>query len=282
MKKLTALIALALALFSASCVAKAPPAPKKPTEAEIRADARYADWVIRSAAPVGGGDFLLVEYVHVNEEYTANRFDLWNLVSGRADTVAADSSNLTLLRAFDENHLLFESDGTSTESPIRAFPHLVRWYSGGGAITEDEYFELNRSVEAGDKSGVLGAVAVTLDGVEVMYKPYDDDNGEWIAAATSLLPTKTLYDAETNTFTVEIDTETLGAGLQSGADAAADDNLYISSYRIEQNGGKTQIVLTLRDAAQRYRIRREDHGGDFPYFSLRFTDMREVYLDYLG
>ena len=110
--------------------------------------------------------------------------------------------------------------------------------------------------------------------MEVMFKPSDSDEGYFYRVTSDIAPTKTLYDLNTNQFTIEIETGLVDDCLKCNVDICTENNRYISKYMIVQRDDKTCIVLTLRAAAKNYSIQKgkvpDDTGAGFPYFWVEF------------
>ena len=223
-------------------------------------------------------DFILVES---KRDTFASEFDLYNLKTGDMEVLPTTTEYVTLKKVVNENYFVFEDSGKNSESPFSSFPRIlncIRTSNGTNrsdnftTIYENEYYDLNRSVSSGSKEGnVLSVINLTFDGFEVMFKPKSTDDIGFYADATDIPPTTTAYDSSTNKFTLEISTSLLGETIKPNVDINTDDNLYISSYRIEQKNNKIYIIASLRSTAKKY-IMKNNGGEYFPYFSVDFTE----------
>lgn len=239
-----------------------------------------------------GGDYLLVEF---DLKTSTNRFSLYNLKTGIGDNLPIQ--DVTLLKVVSENYFIFEVRGEYTDTALRFFPAIVRCFRLSNeegdenfrTINEDEYFELARSVEAGDPGKsecVLSAISVTFDGIEGIFEPFDSQESAdaFYVPSTYIPPITTSYDADSNQFTMEIEVNHLEENFVLGKEIKTDDNAYISSYKIEQAENLVTIQLTLRTNVQRYQIgvTKVQYGDDlldgFPYFHLNFVSQVQVEL----
>ena len=240
-----------------------------------------------------GMDYLLVEY---GLKTSTNRFSLYNLKMGIGDHLPVQ--DVTLLKVVSENYFIFEDRGEFTDTPLRFFPAIVRCFRVSNeegdenfrTINEDEYFELGRSVEAGDlgkSECVLSAISVTFDGIEGIFRPFDSQESAdaFYVPSTYIPPIATSYDADSNQFTMEIEVNHLGDNIVLDKEIQTDHNAYISSYIIKQEDNQITIQLTLRTNVQMYQIgiTKVQYGDDlldgFPYFYLNFVS--EVQVDLL-
>jgi hypothetical protein len=240
-------------------------------------------------------DVALVQY---NVETSTNSFLLCSMKGGFIEELPV--ADAVLKKIVNENYFIFEDRGEFTDSAFRFFPTIVRCFRVATdnktqnfmTVTEDESFDLTRSVQAGcaGKGGMVAALTPTVDGFEVLFKPVQTKEGKGLfyADATSIPPTKTSYDAKKNQFTVELETGVLADGIKSGDIIKTADNLYMPSYQIVQKGGKTYIVAQLNDFAKRYFIQEkigpdafvEDVDGSLPYLIVTFDKKLDLPLDY--
>lgn len=241
-----------------------------------------------------GTDYQLIEYFI---KISTNRFAICNIQTGTIEELPIQ--DVILKKAVSENYFIFEDRGEFTDSAFRFFPKIVRCFrfnegtqdSNFTATYEDALFDLSRSVEAGSygKDGsVLSVLNVTFDGFEMLFRPNQEDGMMFYADATSIPTTSTSYDVTTNQFTVEVATVALGAGIKSNVTINTADNLYMSSYKILREDGKTYVVANLNDFAKRYMIKQkigpdayiEGIDGSFPYLIVTFAPKPDYPVDY--
>jgi len=245
----------------------------------------YTDAKILNITKINA-DFVLVES---EQDTFANKFALYNLKTGDIDVLPTMPEYVTLKKAVNENYFIFVDSGKNSESVFSSFPSILKCFRVSSGTNksdnftqehENEYYDLNMSVQSGSKEGsVLSVIKVTFDGLEVMFKPKSADDAGFYADATDIPPTTTSYDSSTNKLTFEIATSLLGENLKTNVDINTDDNLYISSYRIVQKDNKTYIVASLKNTANRY-IMKNNIGAYFPYFSVNFAGKSYIPSDY--
>ena len=139
-------------------------------------------------------------------------------------------------------------------------------------IFEDKYFSLEDSVQSGSKEGsLMSEVNVTLDGLEVLFKPIKGKESGFYADFTDIPPTKTSYDKNKNQITFEIGTDQLGEKLKDTKKVNIDDNQYMSSYEIVQKDNKIYLIVGVRDLTKEYMVKiKRLPDGQLPYFSVTF------------
>ena len=242
-----------------------------------------------------GPDKQLVEFYI---KTSTNNFLLCNMKTGTIEQLPIGDA--VLKKAVSDSYFIFEDRGQYTDSAFTFFPTIVRCIRVGNdqkdgnfkVVYENEIFDLTRAVQAGTpgKGGILSALNVTFDGFEVLFKPEQSPQGRgaFYAAATSIPPTKTSYDAATNLFTVELTMNLLGDDIKSSVTVNTPDNLYMSSYKIVQQNGKTEITATLNEFAKRYMIKQkigpnawiEGVDGSLPYLIVTFLPKPDIETDY--
>lgn len=91
----------------------------------------------------------------------------------------------------DPNNIVFLSTGKNSESAYQTFPYIIRCIRTREdsernddfiSYTENKYFKLDEEVatEFG-KKGVLSRLVVTLEGVEILFKPVPGDEANFYA-----------------------------------------------------------------------------------------------------
>lgn len=133
-------------------------------------------------------NWLLVNY----DTQSYNEFLLFNVESGTYNVLAR---NATLIRAENEDHLVFEILGDWDEGGFLRFPYIEEYtrkadseneLDGFYVIHQKEYFDLNRSVKGGTKeSDKLSAICSTFNSVEFLFTPADEEAGGTFYAGSS-------------------------------------------------------------------------------------------------
>ncbi|MEW6172756.1 MAG: hypothetical protein AB1510_06760 [Bacillota bacterium] len=153
----------------------------------------------------------------INENYVlvesqrptfANKFELFNLANGDRDTMPTWPEFVTLEKVESENHIVFLSSGKNSECVFGNFPYLIRCVRVKNdvkstddftAIREDKYFKLDEQVSSGSKGyAQLSDIVVTLNGIQVLFKPISGHEADFYAAATDIPETKISYDRDKN------------------------------------------------------------------------------------
>lgn len=246
----------------------------------IKADSNTDDIKIVNTTNVGP-DWSLVEYTNPNY----NEFLLYNSQTGNYDNLSRDAK---LLMLENENHIIFEIKGDYSEDGFNTFPYIeecIRQVDAGTEHngfyfeTKPEYYTLDRSVKGGSKdSDKLSVVSVTLDGLELLFKPADGAAGNtFYAAASDIPPTVTSYDKSTNQLTIELDKCQLDSKVKPNVEIKTDDNGYISAYKVVVENNSIYIVMTLRQTAEGYtldinKIPDVANADGFPYLSISFVN----------
>jgi hypothetical protein len=241
---------------------------------------RYPENEIKEIRNIGE-DYVLVES---EIETFANRFDLYNLKTKKVDTLPTGFEYVTLEKIEGEDYFIFLATGKNSESPFKQFPYLINcfrvrheggMYNNFTAVNEEKYFDLNKALQAGSKAGsVMSDLDVTFDGIEVMFKPAEGMGNGFYADATDIPPTEISYDKGKNQMTIQIDTDKLGDSLKNGI-ISTDANQFISSYEIVKKDNKTNLILSLREAAKMYiaridRLPNVNISDGFPVLKLQF------------
>lgn len=234
-----------------------------------------------------GDDWLLVEY---NLKFY-NEFLLYNSKTGNYEVLAR---NAKLLKAENENHLIFEIIGDWADGAFFRFPYIreyIRIADPGAGLDEfysvvaPGFYELSRSVKGGSKDcDKLSAINATFFGIDFLFKPADGINiGAFYVAASYIPPTETSYDSSTNQFTILLDKCQLDSSILTDEEVKTDDNAYVSSYMVQRKNNAVFVIVTLRPTAAGYTMSSSKVPGDqpydgYPYLSVQFSD--EAAMDY--
>jgi hypothetical protein len=145
--------------------------------------------------------YILVESKRKNE---VNNFDFYNLETGDWDRLFNDLDYMILLNIKNENELVFLSNGLNNESGFHGFPYIVKFIRyeenpeydfGFKRIKEKAYFQLYESILFGNKGdAVISDLKITLDGIEVLFKPQVGKEAGFYADYTNIPVTKTAYN----------------------------------------------------------------------------------------
>ena len=236
-----------------------------------------------------GDSLILVDY-----SLDTNGYALYNAQTKTAELLPVQ--DVELKKIVNENYFIFEDRGEYTDSAFRFVPSLVHCFRANTGrvsadttqgqdfitIEEDEAFDLDRSIQFGSKdSELLASMVTTFDGFEILFKSAGENDAQFYADATDTPTIKTAYDSVKRQLTFEISTDKLAEGIHYGTEYMTEDNLYIESYKLLLNNGKTDLILTLRDTAARYTVKSE-HGpltqgtnGELPYLSVTFLGAAE-------
>jgi hypothetical protein len=238
---------------------------------------RYTDTNIKNIQNIGE-EYLLVES---QKDTFANKFDLYNLKTGDADTLPTMPYFVTLEKIENENYFVFLSSGENSESPMGTFPCLIKCIriktdlnetDDFIALFEEKYFDLEDVVQSGIKQEcIMSDLNITFEGLEVLFKPIEGKEALFYAAITDIPPTKTSYDKDKKQMTFEIGTNHLGEGLKGMKKVNIDDHQFISSYEIKQKDNKIYFIVGLKDLAKKYTIdMKRLPDGQLPYFFVKF------------
>lgn len=255
--------------------AATPSVPGKLNAEEIKK--KYTDTKVKSIQNIGE-DFALVES---QQDTLANKFDIYNLVTGDVETLPTMPDFVTLEKAVNENYFIFLASGKNSESPFGNFPHLISCIrvkndanKEGNFIRleEDKYYNLDYSVQAGSKEGTLMSnVNVSFDGLEVLFEPVKSKELEFYADATDIPPTKTTYNKDSKQIVFEIGTNQLSEKLKGMKKVKIDNNQVMSAYEITQKDNKIYLALTVSDSVKTYNVKIKRLPNGLPYFTVVFA-----------
>ena len=238
-----------------------------------------------------GVNLVLVDYFLPS---STNRYALYYTQTKTVDLLPVQ--DVELQKIVNENYFIFEDRGEYTDSTFRFVPSLIHCFRANAketgtdttqdgnfiTIEEDEAFDLNRSIQFGSKDNeLLASMVTTFDGFEVLFKPAGDSDAAFYADATDTPTIKTSYDSAKHQFSFEISTDNLAESIRYNKEYKTDDNLYITSYKLILNNGKTDLLLTLKDTAARYTVKSErgpltqKEDDDLPYLSVTFMGKAE-------
>jgi hypothetical protein len=238
---------------------------------------RYTDTNIKNIQNIDE-EYLLVE---TQKDTFANKFDLYNLKSGDMDTLPTMPYFVTLEKIENENYFVFLSSGKNSQSPMGAFPCLIKCIRIKTDLTEsddfialfeEKYFDLEDVVQSGIKQEcIMSDLNITFEGLEVLFKPVEGKEALFYAAITDIPPTKTSYAKDKKQMTFEIGTNHLGEGLKGMKKVNIDDHQFISSYEIKPKDNKIYLTVGLKDLAKKYTINMKRlPEGQLPYFFVKF------------
>lgn len=222
-------------------------------------------------------DYVLVES---QQETCANRFDVISLKTGKQDTLPTMAEFVTLEKIENENSFIFLSSGKNSESSLGNFPHLIKCVRVKNdknsdynfiCINEEKYFKLNESVESGSKNeSILSAIVPTLNGFQVLFKPIPGKEGIYYADASDIPPTKTSYNKENKELIFQIDTSKLDGSLKLRKKLTTPDSIYFNFIVIEENNGKINVIVSLKDNVDEYIVRNKRLSSKYSYLEAEF------------
>ncbi len=242
---------------------------------------RYSSNEIKSVHQINP-DYVLIE---AQEESMCNRFELYNLKTGQMDVLPTIPNFVTLEQIENENYFIFKATGKSHVDGFKTFPFYIKCfriknnsdqYQNFTSIREDRYYDISESVDAGAKDECLMSdLNITFDGLEVMFKPVKGKEGYFYAASTYIPSVKTSFNKKSNKLTVVIGAEGIGSNLAYNKSIVVKDNPYFSSYQILKEGGKTNLVINLKESAKNYLIRADKAPigaavDGFPFINIKF------------
>lgn len=232
-------------------------------------------------------DYLLVEFLN---EGDTQCFDWYSLKTGDRDimpfSMAVSPTNAKLQEIVFENRLLFVTDGVNNMNGHKYFPQIVMCYrlqdtSGDGdfnATAKVLYLPLGQEVSMGAKSQVnIADVKVSLTGVELLFEPMQGEESIFYAAYTTIPPFKTTYIKDKNQLVVEFK----GTGISTSISRLNinEQNRYISSVKLEQNGQNTIMTINLKDTAKYYTVKNSHLDpmiDDFPCAEFDFASQFKI------
>lgn len=237
---------------------------------------KYTNAKIKDIQSVGK-EYVLVES---QKDNFASTFDIYNLKTGDMDTLPTMGDFVTLEKIENENYFVLLSSGRNSETNIGDFPHLIRCIrikndlkknDDFTALIEDKYFSLDNPLQSGTKvDSVMSSINVSLDGIQVQFKPVKGKETEFYAAATDIPPTRTSYDKNKKQLTFEIKIDKLEDNLKANKKVTLVSNEYLTSYELKQEKGKIYLALNLKDAAKEYMVKTKRLPDGLPYFSVSF------------
>lgn len=241
---------------------------------------KYADIKIKNIKNIGD-EWVLVES---QQDTFANRFDIYNLRTGDMDSLPTLGEFVTLNKIENENYFIFLSSGKNSESPFSKFPYLIKCIRVKNdlksnddfiALTEEKYFSLDYSMESGSKSeGILSNLNVTLEGIQVLFRPIKGKEMEFYAADTDIPLTKNIYDKEKKEIIFQIHTAQIDEKLVTKKAVSIEDNQYMNYYKIEQKDNKIYVTIGLKDGTKEYMVKIKRMPDGLPYFSIEFNNTR--------
>lgn len=222
-------------------------------------------------------DYVLVES---QQGTLANKFDVVNLKNGDQDTLPTMPEFVTLENIENENSFIFLASGKNSESSFGSFPYLIKCvrikYDKNSqdnflSIKEEKYFKLDESVDSGSKTeSILSAIVPTLNGFQVLFKPIPGKEDIYYADASDIPPVKTSYNKENRELTFEIDASKLDSSLKLRKKLTTPDSLYFSFITIEENNGKIDVIVSLKDNVDEYIARNKHLSSKYSYLEAEF------------
>ena len=261
-----------LGLLLAGCFPVEKPTPITPvvqtpsspwfTEADVRvAIARLGDKV--TAVTPYLDRYLLVESCN---EYNDQRLRFVNLKTHDIDLLPTLPYEVKLVQIKDENHIIFEADGTTSINMFSVFPFLIecrRFVEVAGVDGEFLAFESPRYFPVSEPSSANGKgipmfvtdMRVTMDGVGLLFGPVEGKEAEFYAATAFIPSTHIAYKQDAHELVVRLSNTAIGTALRESWNDRRLDNYYIQSCTYHERNDYTEIVVGLTDAARFYHAK---------------------------
>ncbi len=201
------------------------------------------------------GQYVLIES---KKETFANRFDLYNLGTGKKDTLPTDTLYVTLQKIVNENEFIFLASGRNSECNYADFPYVIKCIRDKDdnfqAIRETAYFKVNESASFGSKENeILSDVSVGKNSIRAVFSPWPgQEAAAFYADYVSVPPAQTKYVSDKEQLIFEFKKSRIDSKYLSDFKISAGDNAYVNSLTVGQNGENCKIVLDLKKNTKEY------------------------------
>ncbi|RKD32771.1 DUF4652 domain-containing protein [Thermohalobacter berrensis] len=222
--------------------------------------------------------YVLVETKKKNE---VNSFDFYNLETGDRDILFNNLDYMELLDIKNENQLIFLSNGLNSESGFHRFPYIVKFirYEENieskfdfNRIEERAYFKLSENTTFGNRTvAVISDIRITLDGIEILFKPQKGKEAEFFADYTNIPITKTSYNKEQIQFILKFDNTKVGDFVKDNKVKLNSENTYIKDIDIIQKEGMSLVLINLKMDNIEYTGEINRLNNKLPFLDLDFT-----------
>lgn len=230
----------------------------------------------------------ILNIVQVNDEYVlvesqretcVNIFELYNLKTGDKDIMPTRTEFVTLEKIENENYIVFLSSGKNSESAFGTFPYYIRCIRTKNdvkstddfiALIEDKYYKLSYSVSSGSKEcDLLSDIIVTLDSIQVLFKPIPGQEAQFFAANTDIPVMRTYYVEDKNQMIIEMKKTQVSDIFKEKKEILTGKNRYIDSIRVVQDKENVKLIIDLEDYTREYitKVKRVPEGC---FFEIRF------------
>ncbi len=215
--------------------------------------------------------------VESQAETFANKFDIYNLVTGDKDTLPTMPEYVTLHNIENENYIIFLSSGKNSESNIGTFPKLIRCIrvkedrnseTDFIAIREDLAYNISEKISLGSKTcSKLSKGIVTMDSLQVVFEPIKGRESEFFAASTDIPPIEIYYDEKSHLMYIDIKVEEISENFNNEIKSCK--NEYIKEISVNRKGDTTILILDIEDSIKKYKVRKKGVANSI-FFEIYF------------
>lgn len=219
-------------------------------------------------------NYILVKYLNVN---SMQCFDLYNLETGDRDILSV-GSEAEIFSFASGDRLELKATGLDQFSGIKGFPYYIvcnRVEEVTGSENDFHvgkrvlYKRINEEEEFGVKrDGMLSDLKVTLTGFEMEFGPQKCKEMEFYAGSVTIQAMKTSYDKAKNQFLIELINTTVSPEMLKKA--IGEQNRYIDSIEVRENGSNSLITVNLKDTCKFYTAELEQ--AEFPRVRFIFKE----------
>ena len=210
----------------------------------------------------------------------ASWFDLYDLVTGKVETLPTYPSNVSLLQIVSQNEFVFRADGTNSEDNYAGFPCIIRCIRGqDGAfktVSEVVYLNVKESATFGAKPDeILSGLSVQKNDIRATFTPEPGKEQIFYADFVMIPPTRTENAPDKHQLIFEFSHSRIVNKFLKDPTIPAEDSAYVNSITLEQDGENCRIYLTLKDNAKQYTCNLQSTqpaGQDLPlpYVDIMF------------
>lgn len=219
-------------------------------------------------------NYILVKYLNVA---SMECFDLYNLETGDRDILSV-GSEAEIFSFASGDRLELKATGLDQFSGIKGFPYYIvcnRVEEVTGSENDFHvgkrvlYKRINEEEEFGVKrDGMLSDLKVTLTGFEMEFGPQNGKEMDFYAGSVTIQAMKTSYDKAKNQFLIELINTTVSPEMLKKA--IGEQNRYIDSIEVRENGSNSLITVNLKDTCKFYTAELEQ--AEFPRVRFIFKE----------
>lgn len=208
--------------------------------------------------------YALVE--HKREKY-ANRFDLYDLITGEKNQMLTNSNYASLMNFVNENEIYFLSNGKTDINNSVVFPYIIKCYrkaenaefNADFKIEElDYYAKISEQTNFGTKENtVLYEFKQTENGFIAYFKPKPgvDTEGAFYTAYTDIPVTHAYLNAEDNTFNFEFRKTIFDKKFNKNRKMIFEKNQYINYLVMSYTGENCKVSINLKEQSKEYTVK---------------------------